>query len=97
MRRRYLKGKYEDNNKYFRCPKCGFVCNKDKHFKADRMNKTITDVYVTSDSYGTNNTTIYLDTLSWLGGVKRSDDEVYVTTRNVKINVGCPFCGNVNI
>lgn len=96
MRRRYIKGKYEDYNKYFRCHKCGFVCNKEKHFPSDRMSKTITDVYISVSPYDTKNNNVYLDNLSWLGGVKRSDDEVYPTTRNVKINIGCPFCGNVN-
>lgn len=96
MRRRYLKGEFEDRNKYFRCPKCGFVMNREKHLPSDRMSKTITDIYEESNPYDTHDTTIYLDELSWLGGVERSDDDVYPTTRNVKINIGCPFCGNVN-
>ena len=39
--KKFLKGKFEDKNKYFRCPVCGFVNTVDRNNKQDIMNITI--------------------------------------------------------
>jgi len=97
MRRRYLKGKYEDANKYFKCPQCGFILSDIS--PSDRMSKSITEAQLTPNvpygAYGVKDILV-LDTLTSLGSVKRYKEEQSVSIRIVTINRGCPFCGNVN-
>lgn len=96
MRRKYRKGKYEDHNKYFTCPKCGAILNIERNKPADRMSTTVTDLYLETYPYDTHSTVIVLDCLDWIGSVIGSSD-IFYASRNVKNNTGCWFCGNVNI
>lgn len=96
MRRRYQKGKFEDKNKYFRCPVCGFMLDKDRNHPSDRTSKSFTEIVIKEYPYDTKKPFLVLDTLTWLGSVKRYPEEKSVSIRQVTINQGCPFCGNVN-
>jgi hypothetical protein len=94
MRRKWVKGEFEDKNKYFRCPVCGTINHVDRNKPSDRMNTTVVDFPVKTFPYDTHSTAVVLDCISWLGSViKRSS--TFTTGKKTIINNGCWFCGNV--
>lgn len=98
MRRRYLKGKYEDSNKYFLCPKCGAHLRVDRNLPRDRMHNTIGEIHQELYPFDTHSNVLVLDKLEWIGNViinTNRTPETYVS-RKVKSTTGCWFCGNVN-
>ncbi len=95
MRRKYKKGKFEDKNKYFKCPKCGAILDVERNKPNDRMGVTITENFIEGAPYRSDSTTVVMDTLSMLGSVSGFSDTSY-SSRQVSVDRGCWFCGNVN-
>jgi len=90
MRRKYVKGKLEDKNKYFKCPNCGSINRVDRNKPSDRSNITNSEFSVPLDP--NNKTFLVIDVFGWIGGVPSST----YGCRQPVVNNGCWFCGCVN-
>jgi hypothetical protein len=102
LRSKYTQGK-NDQNKYFRCKRCGFINNIDRTALPERATENVVDAYVRSNPGDPIDVKCEICTLECVdipGGVTRDmedgTDEVYFTTRNYFPVQGCNFCGQVN-
>lgn len=93
-RKNWLKGRFEDRGKYFRCPTCGAINNIQRIENSDRMSVTVVDFPVETSPYDTHSTAVVLDCISWLGSIIKPSDTFHIS-RTTTINNGCWLCGNV--
>lgn len=95
-----VKGKNEDEGKYYRCWNCGFICNVDRDELGGSASKDGISYARFSRDYGTGeNGEVIASLRSGHVCPKIDADDDAVTVReywNPDVNSGCPMCGCLN-